>query len=356
MPDPSSCPDAPPDDDEPPALWPILRPLLLPYFAPGLLRAAGQMTLNPFVALYARELGATDSGAGAAVSMVSLATFCLSPAAGLVSSRLGLRLAMGLGVCVNICAALVGAAAGSYYWLVASRLLQGVGNVLFQISRQTFLTAVVPKPARGRASALQAFTLKAGGVVGPTIGGSVSHRVGLPSLFWLAAAVHAATLALLWLFFPRGGAAAAAGTARPSGPAAAAPPSVRAMLCRPPVLCAAPAVMALALCGGLRGFLLPLKCAALGLELSGTGLVSAFSFSCDLLFVPLSGLLLDHAGRKAAATTSRRDTSKTPASETPPRHLRDTSEASGTLPPSSRRRASPLCPAQAPPCGEISRD
>ena len=151
-----------------PAIWPILRPLLLPFFFPGILRAVGQLTLAPFVALYAIELGATDGGAGLCVGANSLTSMLCSPTAGVVVSRAGERRAMLLGVVVNIAAALTGALAGSYYQvLLCSRLLQGVGNVLFQLARQSYITARVPSAARGRLGALQSIVLKSGGVLGP---------------------------------------------------------------------------------------------------------------------------------------------------------------------------------------------
>ena len=97
------------------------------------MRAIGQLTLAPFVALYAVALGASNTTAGIAVSAHAFSALCTSPIAGITSSRFGDRTTMLIGIVVNLAAAITGALTGSYRLLLVSRLVQGVGNSLWQV-------------------------------------------------------------------------------------------------------------------------------------------------------------------------------------------------------------------------------
>jgi len=117
-----------------------LRALLWSVYIPGTIRALGQMSLDPFVPLFAKRWGATVSEAGVVSSLSFAANALCSPVAGILVAKTGSSCAMLVGVAVNICAALLGGVSPSVVGLSVSRALTGAGNGVFQVGRQVQLT------------------------------------------------------------------------------------------------------------------------------------------------------------------------------------------------------------------------
>ena len=132
-----------------------LRALLWSVYIPGTIRALGQMSLDPFVPLFAKRWGATVSEAGVVSSLSFAANALCSPVAGILVAKTGASCAMLVGVTVNIGAALLGGVSPSVFGLSVSRGLTGAGNGVFQVGRQVSLTNDVPNALRGRVQSLQ---------------------------------------------------------------------------------------------------------------------------------------------------------------------------------------------------------
>ena len=132
-----------------------VRALLWSVYIPGTIRALGQQSLDPFVPLFAKRVGATVSEAGVVSSISFAANAICSPAAGILVANTGASCAMLLGVAVNVGAALLGAGSPTVLGLSISRGLTGAGNGVFQVGRQVSLTNDVPNALRGRVQSLQ---------------------------------------------------------------------------------------------------------------------------------------------------------------------------------------------------------
>ena len=132
-----------------------VRALLWSVYIPGTIRALGQQSLDPFVPLFAKRMGATVSEAGVVSSISFAANALCSPVAGILVANTGASCAMLLGVAINVGAALLGGLSPSVLGLSISRGLTGAGNGVFQVGRQVSLTNDVPNALRGRVQSLQ---------------------------------------------------------------------------------------------------------------------------------------------------------------------------------------------------------
>ena len=127
--------------------WQVaVRALLWSVYVPGTVRALGQQSLDPFVPLFAKRLGATVSEAGVVSSISFAANALCSPAAGVLVARTGENCAMLLGVAINGGAAVLGGLSPSVFGLSVSRGLTGAGNGIFQVGRQGVRVGVPTNP------------------------------------------------------------------------------------------------------------------------------------------------------------------------------------------------------------------
>lgn len=151
----------------------------------------------------------SDFGVGAAdtawlVASLYLASAVAQPAMGRLADLLGPRRVFLGGLVVVALAGLVGACAPAFGWLVASRVLLGIGTsaaypcamaVLRSTSRQ--LGVPTPRPVMGRLS----LASLGSAAVGPVLGGLLAGTVGWRGIFAVnvPVALVALVLAVLWL-------------------------------------------------------------------------------------------------------------------------------------------------------------
>jgi EmrB/QacA subfamily drug resistance transporter len=81
-------------------------------------------------------------------------------------------------------------------WLVASRVVQGVGGALLSATSAAIVTSAFPASERGRALGINVMAVYAGLSVGPPLGGFLVDHFGWPSIFLINLPVGVA--ALLW--------------------------------------------------------------------------------------------------------------------------------------------------------------
>ncbi len=101
------------------------------------------------------------------------------------------------------------AAAPSYEWLLAARVLQGIGAALVLGCGPALATALYPEAMRVRALAAYAAGVAAGGAVGPVLGGVLVQAFDWPAVWAVRAPI---ALAALWM--ARGMAVPPRGSAR----------------------------------------------------------------------------------------------------------------------------------------------
>ncbi|MEU8875239.1 MFS transporter [Streptomyces javensis] len=150
-----------------------------------------------------------DFGVGAAqtawlVASLYLASAVAQPAMGRLADLLGPRRVFLSGLLVVCAAGLVGALAPAFGWLIASRVLLGIGTsaaypaAMALLRAQSFATGrETPRPVLGRLS----LAALGSAAVGPVLGGLLTATAGWRAIFAVNVplALIGITLALLWL-------------------------------------------------------------------------------------------------------------------------------------------------------------
>ena len=71
------------------------------------------------------------------------------------------------------------------YFLIGSRMLQGLGASALMVNGQVILTTVYPEEERGRALGIVASVVSAGFLTGPILGGFLVEHLGWRSIFFI---------------------------------------------------------------------------------------------------------------------------------------------------------------------------
>jgi MFS family permease len=275
-----------------PELRALLRRLLLPVYLPTMLYAGGAAAILPVVPLVGLRLGMSVPQVALLGTLAgALAVIGPIPTGRLVH-RIGERAALMLGALVaiaSIIACLIASTptTGTWrLWLFAVAILvMSVGDLTWDLGRQTYLADEVPAHLRARAMTLFGGMMRVGRIIGPLIGAAVIALFGAPAAF----VVHlvGATIGLLHAL--SGGS---------TGPGGLTPAPTRRQALRPILLVGA-AVLILTAARTNRDLLLPLLGHYYGYHDSLVSLVFAVSSAAELILVLPAGTLMDRYGRAA---------------------------------------------------------
>jgi DHA2 family multidrug resistance protein-like MFS transporter len=131
----------------------------------------------------AQDLGTTEAASVWVVNGFQLGTaVCLLPAAALAEIR-GLKFIYTWGLIVFGLASLACALSGTIGWLVASRVLQGVGTALVAAIGTAIVRRIYPRAKLGSALALVALSVAVSGAAGPTVAAGILSIATWPWLF-----------------------------------------------------------------------------------------------------------------------------------------------------------------------------
>ncbi len=128
-----------------------------------------------------------------AISLDWVATAYLLAAAaflvpfGRVADIRGRKRIFQIGIVMDAAASILCAIAPSGGWLIAFRVLQGIGGAMIFGTSIAILTSVYPPQERGRALGFTVASVYTGLAVGPLIGGIITHGFGWPGIFFLNA-------------------------------------------------------------------------------------------------------------------------------------------------------------------------
>lgn len=115
---------------------------------------------------------------------------------GALGDRDGRRRIFSLGVALFAAASIVCGLAPNIRWLIAARVVQGVGGALLVPGSLALLSAAFPAERRGQAiGTWSAFSAAAAGV-GPVLGGWLVQAVSWRAIFWLNVPLAVVTLAI----------------------------------------------------------------------------------------------------------------------------------------------------------------
>ena len=157
--------------------------------------------LTPLLPHYVHHLGLSKAQAGVLVAAYPFGTLVGAVPGGVVASRLGVRLAVVVGLSAMSVSTLVFAYGTSLPVLDTARCVQGVAGACTWAGGLAWLAAAAPAERRGAAMGTAFAAAVAGALIGPVMGGVASH-VGTGPTF-SAATVAGVVLIAATLFVPR---------------------------------------------------------------------------------------------------------------------------------------------------------
>jgi len=160
----------------------------------------GLTMIVPLLPYYATDLGVSATGVGVLISAFSVAQLLVAPVWGRFSDQRGRRPAILAGLVVTAAAYLLFAFAGSYWALLISRVVQGVGGGTIGVVQAYVADATEPEKRTQSLGWLSAVT-SLGAVAGPAfgslltaVGGRTAPGLGAAALALLVAAFARTTL------------------------------------------------------------------------------------------------------------------------------------------------------------------
>jgi EmrB/QacA subfamily drug resistance transporter len=93
--------------------------------------------------------------------------------------------------------------APSLHWLIAARVVQGIGGALVQANSGALVTQVFPASERGRALGMIGSCVSAGALTGPVVGGAITAYLGWRWAFYVIVLVSAIATPIGWRLLRR---------------------------------------------------------------------------------------------------------------------------------------------------------
>lgn len=154
----------------------------------------------PVLPLYAERFGASPLVIGLLLGIYSAMQMLCAPLLGRLSDRVGRRPVLLLSILGTSAGFLLMGFAQTLWLLFVARIIDGVtgGNISTALA---YIADVTPPEHRSRGMGLIGAAFGLGFVVGPALGGLLSH-VSLAAPFFLAAALAAGNAVALWWFLP----------------------------------------------------------------------------------------------------------------------------------------------------------
>lgn len=282
----------------------LLRRLVLPVYLPAALYATGAAAIVPVVPLVGLDLGLSVPQVALLGTVAGLITVVGPLPTGQLVVRIGERGAMILGGLVSV-AAVVGCLFAAWsdgngpapVWapalFCAAILLMSLGDLTWDLGRQTYIADEVPVHLRARAMTLFGGTMRVGRILGPLLGAGLIAVSGAAAAFIVHLLAALAGLVLITIFVPP----RLTVTIDPYAPEQEDLPTRGAVL--RPLLLVGVAVLVLTLVRTNRDLLLPLLGHEFGHPGAVISLVFAVSAVVELAFIVPAGTLMDRFGRAA---------------------------------------------------------
>lgn len=282
-----------------PELRALLRRLLLPVYLPTMLYSGGAAAIVPVVPLVGLRLGMSVPQVALLGTLAGVLTVVGPIPTGRVVHRLGERAALiagGLVAIVSILVCLGAALAPTGSWrlwvFAAAVLVMALGDLTWDLGRQTYLADEIPAHLRARAMTLFGGMMRVGRIVGPLLGAAVIALWGASAAFVVHLVAACVSLALVTRFVTPH-LAQSVGVLTGS----ATVPSRRAAI--RPILLVGAAALVLSAVRTNRDLLLPLLGHWYGYHDSLVSLVFAVSSAAELVLVLPAGTVMDRYGRAA---------------------------------------------------------
>ena len=172
----------------------LSRQLLLSLYLPAVVLALGQSMVAPVIPNLARSYGVNVAEASLVFVAVSLGAFAATIPAGYLMDRIGRRPVLLAGPVLEAVGSLMTPFAHSFPELLFWRFLVGVAGQLWQQGRLLVIADSAPLNQRARQLQWMMGMMRAGQLLGPSVGGVLADGFGL----WVPFVLHAAmTLAIV---------------------------------------------------------------------------------------------------------------------------------------------------------------
>ena len=282
----------------------LLRRLVLPVYLPTALYATGAAAIVPVVPLIGLDLGLNVPQVALLGTVAGLLTVIGPLPMGQLVARIGERAALILGGLVSI-AAIVGCLFAAWsdgtaarpVWAAAlfcgSILVMNVGDITWDLGRQTYIADEIPVHLRARAMSLFGGTMRVGRIIGPLLGAVMITVAGPAAAFLVHLVAAIASLVMIVIFVPP---RIVAGPGDEVGDPVEQ--RTRGTVLRP-LLLVGVAVVVLTTARTNRDLLLPLLGNEFGHPEAVISLVFAGAAVVELAFILPAGTVMDRFGRAA---------------------------------------------------------
>lgn len=154
-----------------------------------LLSSLGTSIANVALPTFAHEFAASFQAVQWVVLAYLLAVTTALVVVGRLGDQFGRRRMMLAGIGVFVLGSALAAASGSLAWLVAARVVQGLGAAVMMALSMALVGDAVPKVQSGRAMGLLGTMSAVGTALGPSLGGGLVAAFGWPAIFLATAAL-----------------------------------------------------------------------------------------------------------------------------------------------------------------------
>ncbi|WP_150954864.1 MFS transporter [Microbacterium testaceum] len=179
-----------------------LRVLVAALLAVSFLGALDHTIVSTSLATIAGDLGALEHMSWIMVGYTLAATVML-PVLGKLGDVVGPRRVFVVSLVLFLAASLACGFAPDLGWLIAARVLQGLGSAGLQLMSQTIVARVTTPRQRPRYMAVIGAAFPVAIVVGPVVGGLITDYSSWPWVFWMNIPVGVVALVLAIVAVPR---------------------------------------------------------------------------------------------------------------------------------------------------------
>lgn len=178
------------------------RPRLVPIFVAlilaMLLASLNQTVLSTALPTIVGELDGVHQMQWVITGFI-LASTVMMPFYGKLGDQIGRKPLLIGAILVFMAGSVVGGLAPTIWWLIAARVIQGLGGGGLMILSQTVIADVVPARERGKYMGIMGGVFALSSVAGPLIGGWITEGPGWRYAFWLS--IPLGLIALLGVLF-----------------------------------------------------------------------------------------------------------------------------------------------------------
>ena len=145
----------------------------------------------------AQDLGGWDDIAWV-VTAYLIASTVTTPIYGRLSDLFGRRPVLLVSVGIFVTGAMLAALAPSMGWLIAARIVQGLGGGGLRSVAIAVVSDILPPRERGRYQGYLSTTFATANVVGPVLGGVLSDSLSWHWIFWINLPLGALAFSMTW--------------------------------------------------------------------------------------------------------------------------------------------------------------